>query len=86
MESCWKLKLGAPPAPACVIRLTSELDSCTATVVGRAGIESPGRGVAARAHTRCPRVRSPKGPYPVRYNLTEVRYGLCPALAPSSSN
>eukprot|EP00966_Prymnesium_polylepis_P082118 1902508-Prymnesium_polylepis.1 len=46
------------------------MDSCRATVRGRAQIRSPGRGVAAPLRARCPRPPSPKGPYPVVYKLT----------------
>ena len=56
MESCWKLKLNVPLTGHQVGRLAPELKWCTATVVGRAPIESPHRGMTTRARERYIRV------------------------------
>ena len=61
-----KVKMDAP-ACACVrlVCLTSELDSCTATVLGRARMESPWSGAAVREAERCIRSRQYFRPIPL---------------------
>ena len=64
-ECCCKVKMDAPAAPACVVCLTSDLDSCTAKDRGRARIESSWSGAAVREDERCTRSRQYFRPIPL---------------------
>ena len=64
-ECCCKVKMDAPAAPACVVCLTSDLDSCTAKDRGRARIESSWSGAAVREDERCIRSRQYFRPIPL---------------------